>query len=217
MKKRKNENKIIPNKEFAEEVRKSFIRKFEKRKVYSSRIDNIWGTDLDDMQLLSKFNKGFRFLLCFIDIYSKYAWLISLDYKKGITTTNTFSKILDESNGKLNKIWVDKGSKFYNRSMKSWLEKNAIEMYSTHNKGKPVVAERFIRTLKNKTYKDMTLISKNMYINKLDDIVNKYSNTYIGRIKMKPVDLKSSTYIYSGKEINNKNPKFKIGDNVRIS
>ena len=101
--------------------------------------------------------------------------------------------------------------------MKSWLEKNAIEMYSTHNKGKPVVAERFIRTLKNKTYKDMTLISKNMYINKLDDIVNKYSNTYIGRIKMKPVDLKSSTYIYSGKEINNKNPKFKIGDNVRIS
>ena len=167
------------------------------------------------MQLLSKFNKGFRILLCFIDIYSKYAWLISLDYKKGITTTNTFSKILDESNGKLNKIWVDKGSKFYNRSMKSWLEKNAIEMYSTHNKGKPVVAERFIRTLKNKTYKDMTLISKNMYINKLDDIVNKYSNTYIGRIKMKPVDLKSSTYIYSGKEINNKNPKFKIGDNVR--
>ena len=71
------------------------------------------------MQLLSKFNKGFRFLLCFIDIYSKYAWLISLDYKKGITTTNTFSKILDESNGKLNKICVDKGSKFYNRSMKS--------------------------------------------------------------------------------------------------
>ena len=74
-------------------MRKSFIRKFEKRKVCSSLIDNIWGTDLDDMQLLSKFNKGFRFLLCFIDIYGKYAWLVSLDYKKGITTANTFSKI----------------------------------------------------------------------------------------------------------------------------
>ena len=84
--------------------------------------------------------------------------------KKGITITNAFQKTLDGSNRKPNKIWVDKGSKFYNRSMKSWLEKNAIEMYSTHNKGKPVVAERFIRTLKNKTYKGMTLISKNMYI-----------------------------------------------------
>ena len=88
-------------------------------------------------------------------------------------------------------------------------------MYSTHNEGKFVVAERFIGTLKNKIYKYMTSISKNVYIDKLDDIVNKYNNTYHITIKMKPADVKSSTYIDSSKEINNKDPKFKIGDIVR--
>ena len=84
--------------------------------------------------------------------------------KRGIPITNAFQTNLKESNRKPNKIWVDKGSKFYNRSMKSWLEKNAIEMYSTHNKGKSVVAERFMRILKNKIYMYMTSISKNVYI-----------------------------------------------------
>ena len=90
---------------------------------------------------------------------------------KGITVTNVFQKIVKESNRKPNKIWVDKGSESYNRSMKSWLEKNAIEMYSTYNEGKSIVAERCIRTLKNKTYKYITSISKNVYTDKLDDIV----------------------------------------------
>ena len=83
--------------------------------------------------MISKFNQRFRFLLCVIDIYSKFAWVISLKAKKGITITNAFQKILDESNHKPNKIWVDKGSEFYNRSIKSWLEKDAIKMYSTRN------------------------------------------------------------------------------------
>ena len=81
--------------------------------------------------------------------------------------------------------------------MKSWLEKNDIEMYSTHNEGKSLIAERFIRTLKNKIYKHMTSIPKNVYVDKLDDIVNKYNNTYHRTIKMKPVDVKPSTYIDS--------------------
>ena len=169
------------------------------------------------MQLISKFNIGFRFLLCAIDIYRKYALVISLKDKKGVAITNSFQKILDESNRKPNKIWVDKGSEFYNRSMKSWLEKNAIEMYSAHNEGKSVVAERFIKILKNKFYKYVTSVSENVYIDKLDDIVNKYSNRYHSTIKMKPVDVKSSTYIDSSKENNNKDSKFKIGDVVKIS
>ena len=82
------------------------------------------------------------------------------------------------------------------------LKDNDIEMYSINNEGKSVIAERFIRTLKNKIYKYMTSISKNVYIDKLDDIVNKYNNTYHSTIKMKPVDVKSSTYIDSSKEIN---------------
>ena len=90
-------------------------------------------------------------------------------------------------------------------------------MYSMHNEGKSVIAERFIRTLENKIYEYMTSISKNVYIDKLDDIVNKYNNAYLRAIKMKPVDVKSNTYINSSKEINNKDPKFKIGHIVRIS
>ena len=101
--------------------------------------------------------------------------------------------------------------------MKLFLQNNDIEMYSMHNEGKFVVAERFIRTLKNRIYKYMTWISKNVFIYKLDDIVNKYNNTYHSTIKMKPVDVKWNTYINSSKEINDKDHKFKIDDTVRIS
>ena len=90
-------------------------------------------------------------------------------------------------------------------------------MYSTHNEGKSVVAERFIRTLKSKIYKYMTSISKNVYIDKLDDIVDEYNNTYDTTIKMKPIDVKDNTYINTSKKINYKDPKFKVGGRVRIS
>ena len=102
--------------------------------------------------------------------------------------------MLKESKRKPNKIWVDKGSEFYNNSFKKWLQDNIV-MYSTNNEGKSVIAQRFIRTLKNKIYKYMTSISKNVYIDKLDDIVKKYNNTYHTSIKMKPVDVKDNTYI----------------------
>ena len=89
-------------------------------------------------------------------------------------------------------------------------------MYSIHNEGKSVVAERFIRILKTKIYKYMVSISKNVYISKLDDIVNEYNNTYHRKIKMKPVDVKNNTYIDSNKEVNDKDPKFKVGDHVKF-
>ena len=84
------------------------------------------------MQLISKFNKGFRFLLCVIDIYSKYVWFIPLKDKKGVTITNAFQKILDESNRKPNKIWLDKGSEFYNRSMESFLQNNVFNVFNVY-------------------------------------------------------------------------------------
>ena len=90
-------------------------------------------------------------------------------------------------------------------------------MYSTHNEGKSVIAERFIKMLKSKIYKYMTSISKNVYIDKLDAIVDEYNNTYHTTIKMKPIDVKGNTYINTSKEINNEDPKFKVGDRVRIS
>ena len=213
-------SQVANNKEniqLADELHKKIIKKFKKRKVYSSFRDNIWGADLADMQLLSKFNKGFRFLLYVIDTYRKYAWVVPLKYKKGVSTVNAFQKILNDSRRKPNKIWVDKGSEFYNISFKKWLQDNDIEMYSTNNGGKSVVAERFIRMLKTKIYKYMTSISKNVYINKLDDIVSQYNNKYHTTIKMKPVDVKNNTYIDFKKEVNNADLKFKIGDHVRIS
>ena len=166
---------------------------------------------------MSRFNKGTSFLLCAIDIFSKYAWVVPLKDKKGITITNAFQKMLDESGRKTNKIWVDKGSEFYNRLMKSWLRDNNIEMYSTHNEGKSVVAERLIKTLKNKIYKPMTSIPKNVYIDKLDEIVNKYNNTYRNTIKMKPANVKDNTYINFDKISNKEYLKFEVGDHVTIS
>ena len=210
--------KLTPqNQQLAEELHKPIIKKFEKRKVHAVFKDNIWGADLADMQLLSRYNKGIRFLLCVIDIFSKYALVVSLKGKKGISIVEAFQSILKQSNRKPNKIWVDKGSEFYNAYFKKWLRDNNIVMYSTHNEAKSVVAERFIRTLKSKIYKYMNSISKNVYIDKLDDIVNEYNNTYHTTIKMKPIDVKDGTYINTDKKINNKHPKFKIGDHVRIS
>ena len=142
------------------------------------------------MQLLSKYNKEIRFLLCVIDIFSKYAWVVPLKDKKGISIVKAFQSILKQSNRKPNKTWVEKGSEFYNAYFNKQLRDNNNVMYSTHNEGKSVVAERFIRTLKSNIYKYMISISKNVYIDKLDDVVDEYNDTYHTTIKMKPADVK---------------------------
>ena len=157
------------------------------------------------MQLISKFNKIFRFLSCFIDIFNN----TFARQRKGITITNIFQKFLKESNCKPNK--------FYNRSIKSFLQNYNIEMYSTNNELKPVAAEKHISTLKNKVYKYVTSILKNVNIDKLNDIANKYNNSYHETIKMKPVDAKPNTYINSSNAVNDKDPKSKIDDIVRTS
>ena len=167
----------------ADELHKPIINKFNKRKVYSQFKDNIWGVDLADMQSLSKKNKGIKYLLCVIDLFSKNAFVIPLQDKKGISIVNAFNKIIKQSNRKPNKIWVDQGGEFYNNVFKKWLSDNNIIMYSTYNEGKSVVAETFIRTLKNKLYKHMTATGKNVYYDVLDDVVNKYNNTKHSTIK----------------------------------
>ena len=203
-----------------EELQKSIIKNFKRRKVYSSFKDNIWGVDLADMTLISKFNKGIKYLLCVIDLFSRYSWFIPLKNKKGESIVEGFKEITDNSNRKPNKIWVDHGSEFYNNKFKKFLEENDIEMYSTHNEGKSVVAERFITTLKNKIYKHMTTIGKNIYFNVLDDIVDEYNNTIHSSIKVKPKDVtfvESKGFPDYSEETNKKDPKFKVGDYVRMS
>ena len=129
------------------------------------------------MQFLSKYNRGIKYLLCVIDLFSKYAWVVPIKDKIGTSIVNAFKKILSDSNRKPNKTWVDQGSEFYNKSFKDVLKINNIEIYSTYNEGKSIVAERFIRIWKNKFFKHMRAISKKIYFDALDDIVDKYNNT----------------------------------------
>ena len=128
------------------------------------------------MQSLSKYNKRIKYLLCAIDLFSKYAWVIPLKDKKGISIVNAFQKIISKGR-KPNKIWVDQGGEFYNNLFKRFLKINNIEMYSTYNERKSIVAKRFIRTLKSKLFKHMAAVSKSDYFNLLNDIVNKYNNS----------------------------------------
>ena len=200
----------------ADELHKPVIKNFNKRKVYSQFKENIWVVDLADMQSLSRKNKGIKYLLCTINLYSKCAFVIPLKDKKGISIVNAFDKIIKQSKRKPNKIWVDQGSEFYNNNFKKWLSDNNVIMYSTYNEGKPVVAEKFIRTLKNKLYKHMTARGKNMYYDVLNDVVNKYNNTKHSTIKMKPIDVGDNKRVYID-EHNEKDSRFKVGDRVRIS
>ena len=124
-----------------------------------------------------------------------------------------FKKIITEGR-KPNKIWVDQGSEFYNNSFNRILKINSIEMYSTYNEGKSAVAERFIRTLKNKIFKHMTAVSKNISFYVLNDIVNKYNNTVHRTIKMKPIDVTFDSYAEYNEDSNEKDSKFKVGDHV---
>ena len=144
-------------------------------------------------------------------MFSKYAFVVPLKDKKGITIANAFHSILNNSKRKTNKIWTDHSREFYNTHSKTWLKDNNIEMYSTHNEGKSVVAERFIRTLENKIYKHMTASSKKVHFNVLNDIVDEYNNTYNRTIKMKPIDVKNNSFAEYNEESNEKYPKFMSG------
>ena len=158
-------------------------------------------------------------------MYSNYAFVMPLKDKKGISIVNGFNKIIKQSNRKPNKIWIDQGGEFHNNVFKKWLSDNDIIMYSTYNEGKSLVAERFIRTLKNKLYKHMTATGKNVYYDVLDDVVNKYNNTKHSTIKMKPIDVKDNKRVYidehnekdTTKSSSLESSRFKVGDRVRIS
>ena len=169
------------------------------------------------MQSLSRKNKGIKYLLYAIDLYGKYAFVILLKDKKGISIVNAFNKITKQSNRKPNKIWVDQGGEFYNNVFEKWLSDNDINMYSTYNEGKSVVAERFIRTLKDKLYQHITATGKNVYYDVLDDVVNKYNYTKHSTIQTKPIDVGDNNKSVNIDEHNEKVGRFKVGDRVRIS
>ena len=140
------------------------------------------------MDKLSKWNKGFRYILTVIDVFSKFAWVLPLKDKNDISITNAFNSIVKNSNRKPKFLWVDKGSEFYNKTFKEWLKQNNIGMYSTFNEGKAVVIEWFNRTLKTKMYEQFTIQNNTICHNSLDKLVKEYNSTKHSSIKMTPIE-----------------------------
>ena len=147
-----NKSVTEPNYQLANELHRQIIIKFKRRKVFSSFRDDIRAVDLADMQSVTKYNKGIKYLLRAIDLFSKYAWVVPLKDKREITVINAFQKTISKGR-KTDKIWVDQGGESYNNLFKRFLKISNIEMYSAYNEGKSVVAEKFIRTLKKKVFK----------------------------------------------------------------
>ena len=211
-----NDNKIL-SKELHKPKRKNYVR----RKIIVNHIDEIFAADLVEMQKFSKMNKGYRYLLTCIDIFSKYAFVIPLKDKKGITIKNALQKIFNERKPKF--LWTDNGKEFYNNQVNDLLEKNNIKLYSTNNSQiKSSVIERFNRTLKNIMYKKFTENNNTIFYNIIDKLVNEYNNKYHRTIKMTPVEASKKINENKIKQIynfekTNKIAKFKIGDHVRIS
>ena len=210
--------------QLAEELHKPIRRKFKTRKVIVNHIDEIWSADLVFMDKLSKWNKGFKYLLTVIDVFSKFAWVVPLKDKKGSSITTAFADIIKTYKRKPEYLWVDKGSEFYNKTFKEWLLQNDIELYSTFNEGKAVIIERFNRTLKSRMYKQFTIQNNTIWYNIIDKLVDEYNKTKHGSIKLTPVEASKKKNhglvyfnLYGDIEASKQKPKFKIGDEVRIS
>ena len=165
----------------ADELHSPIRRKFKRRTVRVSGIDKIWAADLADMKAFSKANQGVKYLLCVIDIFSKYGWLVPLKDQTGKSVASALQTIFEER--KPEKMWVDKGKEFYNKDVTS-----LVELYSTENEEKSSVVERWIRTMKEKMWKYFTDNNTNVYIDILPDLVADYNNMKHSSIKMTPVE-----------------------------
>ena len=202
----------------AKELHKPAKRKFKKHRVFVNGIDKIWAADLADMKAFEKYNDGYTFLLLVIDIFSKYGWVIPLKNKKGKTVAEALKNIFEER--KPEKLWTDKGTEFYNKDVKK-----LIEIYSTENKEKSSVVERWIRTMKEKMWKYFMDNNTNTYMDVLPELVEDYNNTVHSSIKMTPIEASKKKNeltvwrnLYPDRyKIYDLTPKFSVGDQVRIS
>ena len=211
-----NHNKIL-----SEELHKSKRKNYPRRKIIVNHINEIFAADLVEMQKFAKLNKGYRYLITCIDIFSKFAWVIPLKDKKGITIKNALQKIFNKRKPKF--LWTDNGKEFYNKQVQDLLNENNIKLYSTNNSEiKSAVVERFNRTFKNMMYKKFTENNNTIFYNILDKLVKNYNNKYHSTIKMSPIEGSKKINEKKIKNIYNfektkKLGKFKIGDRVRIS
>ena len=162
--------------QLAEELHKPITRNFRKRTVISYGIDKIWAADLVEMQKYSKWNKGIKYLLMVIDVFSKYGWIVTLKDKKTESVSLAFDTIFKKSKRKPQKLWTDKGSEFISKHFKDFLKRHNITLYHTQNEEKSSVVERWNRTMKNKMWKIFSANNNTVYWDKLDKIVDDYNN-----------------------------------------
>lgn len=209
---------------FAKEVHHQVKRKFPRRQVVVTGLDEIWAMDLASMESFSGDNDGYRYILCVIDVFSKFAWCIPLKNKTGQSILTSVQSIIKNSKRQPEKIWVDRGSEFYNKIFQTWANKENIVIYSTYGESKSVVVERFIRTLKEMITRQFTSKNSRNWIKILPDVLHEYNNRVHRTIKMTPTqasDAKNEvsvyTHIHHHSPRKNNKPQFKVGDSVRIS
>ena len=207
----------------ANELHKPIKHNFNKRRVIVNHIDEIWASDLVEMQQFSKWNKGYRYLLMIIDVFSKYGWIIPLKDKRGETITKAF-KLTFERGRTPKFLWADKGREYYNKHLKELLKHYNIKLYSTENEEKSSVVERWNRTIKNKMWKQFTAQNTTYYLDILSQIVKEYNNTKHTSIKMAPNEASNKNNeglvyfnLYGNTKQLIKASAFKVGDKVRIS
>ena len=219
--KKKNAQNLAWQEKLADELHKPIRRNFPKRRVIVRNVDDTWCSDLVDMQKLSKWNKGYKYLLMVLDLFSKYGWIVPLKTKTGLEVSKAFESIFKK--GKPKKLWVDKGKEYYNKNMLDLLAKNNIEIYSTENEEKSSVCERWNRTIKEKMYKRFTMQNNTVYIEILPKILSSYNNSKNRSIGMtpnqarKPQNYGKVYFNLYGDLTESQKPTFKIGDTVRIS
>ena len=211
--------------QLAGELHKPIARNFRKRRVISYGVDKIWTADLVEIQKYSKWNKGIKYLLMVIDVFSKYGWIEPLKDKKTESVSLAFDKIFKKSKRKPEKLWTDKGSEFISKHFKALLKKHNITLYHTQNEEKSSIVERWNKTMKNKMWKMFLANNNTVYWVKLDKLVDDYNNTYHSSIKMTPTEASKKenekqvfANLYEDEiYLKPKKPKFSIGDTVRIS
>ena len=197
-------------------------RRFRRNKVIVNGIDDQWPADLVDLQSLSRWNRGYKYLLTCIDILSKYAWVVPLKTKTGSELVKAFTKIFQQCR-KPDKLQTDAGTEFKNKTCQTFLKQHHVHHFVTYNETKAQVVERFNRTLKQMMWRLFTTGSSYHYLDKINDIVNgNHNQTFHRSIKMKPseVTVMNSQQVWRtiyGKQSSSVNYKFKVGDQVKIS
>ena len=202
-------------KQYADELHAPFLRKFDRRHVVALFPNDLWGSDLVDMSAFSDDNKGYKFLMTVIDVFSRKAWALPLKNKRAETILKAFKSLKVTPKN----LWVDKGSEYYNNLLKKFNKDNSINMYSTYGEHKSAIVERFNRTLKEIMWKDFTRIRHRRWIDRLEGLLTAYNNRKHTTTGMKPAESYRTGKVAKTHKVRliDKQPRFKVGDYVRIA